>query len=147
MKIILLQDVPNVGRHNEIKEVREGYARNFLLPQKLAALATDDAVKRIAREKAQKEEYTRTVEEKYRKMADRLKNSALRFTLKMGEKGTAFGSVSGQDIVAELKKQGIEIEKSWIARDEHIKTTGEHIVPIQFPGGIKGETKVMVEGG
>ena len=145
MRVILLQDVPNVGRKNEVKDVREGFGRNFLLPQKLAMPATKETVEKIAREALQKEEHQHALERKYREIAEMLKNITLAFTMKVGEKGKAFGSVSEQDIMAELTTHGIEIEKSWIALDGHIKTTGTHTVPIKFPYEIRGEVKVVVE--
>ena len=145
MRVILLQDIRNVGRRDEVKDVRPGFARNFLLPQHLAALATDDAVKKLEREQAQKEERAQALERTYKEAAEKLKNIALRFIMKMGEKGKAFGSVSAVKIHEALKKEGVEVKKDWIILEDSIKTTGEHQVEIRFPHGIKEKVKIIVE--
>ena len=145
MKIILLQDIPTVGRKSEIKEVREGYARNFLLPRKLAVAATGEAVKRLERESAIKEAHLQTLERTYREISEKLKNITLTFKMKVGERGKAFGSISEEDIKTGLKEEGIKIEKNWLDLEAHIKTTGPHRVPIKFPHDIKGEIRVIVE--
>jgi len=145
MKVILLQNIPSVGRRDDIKDVREGYARNFLFPQKLAVLATQEVIKKLEQEKAKKEERLHAHRTKYEEAREKLKNITITFRMKMGEKGKAFGSVSEEDIAQELKKQGVRVEKGWIALAEHIKTTGTHAVPIQFPHSIRGEVNVTVE--
>lgn len=145
MKVILLHDVSALGRKNEIKKVSGGYARNFLLPQKLAEPATDAAMRALVVKKARDEEKKAEEEKRHREAAKKLKNTTLAFTMKIGERGKAFGSVTTQKIADELKKQGITTEKEWITLDEPIKTTGEHAVSIAFPHDIEGKIRIIVE--
>ncbi len=145
MKVILLQDVPTLGRKNEVKEVSGGYARNFLFPRKLAESATDASLQALAAKKAGQEEGRAQEEKKYRIAAEKLKNITISFRVKMGEKGKAFGSVGAAKIQEALASQGIEVEKDWIALDEPIKTMGEKTVSLRFPHGIPGEIKINVE--
>lgn len=144
MKIILLKDIPALGRKNEVKEVSGGYARNFLLPRGLAVPSTEAALKNLEGEMARKEKARRDEEARYGAAAEALKDMTLRFTLKMGERGKAFGSVSAQKIADELKQQGIAVEKDWITQDEPIKTAGEHDVVIRFPHGVSAKVKIVV---
>lgn len=145
MKIILLKDIPTLGKKNDVKEVSGGYARNFLLPQKLAEPSTDAAVKSLAAKKARDEREKSEEEKKYKAAAEKLKTAAVSFKVKMGEKGKAFGSVTAQKIADALARQGIAADKEWIVLDGAIKTTGEKNVPIHFPRGIAGEIKISIE--
>ena len=145
MKVILLQNVPALGRKNDIKEVRGGYARNFLFPRNLAKPVTEESVRLVA---AAKERDAREKSEKYQKhkmLAENLGTLTLSFKVKMGEKGKAFGSVTAAKIRDELKKHKVEVEKEWVLLEEPIKTTGEHTVKIKFPHEIEGKIKVVVE--
>lgn len=145
MKVILLQEIPKLGHKNEVKNVADGYARNFLFPRKLAKPATEAALKILEEQKA-REERERSIEyQKYKALAEKLKSLTLTFKVKIGEKGRAFGSVTAVKIRDALKKQGIEAEKEWIELDEPFKTAGEYAVKIKLPQGLKGEIKIVVE--
>ena len=145
MKVILLQDIPSVGKKYDIKEVNGGYARNFLLPRGLVKPATDAAIADLAARK-ERDERKKTDERRGLQAAvARLKNVTLSFRVKIGEKGKAFGSITAQKIADALNRQGIAAEKEWILLEEQIKTTGEKIVPIHFPHGVSGEIKLIVE--
>lgn len=143
MKVILLQDIPKVGKKDEIKEVSEGFARNFLFAKKLAVLATETESKKLVQKKEKKEKELSKEKEIYQKIAEKLKTMTLDFKMKVGGGGKAFGSVTKNDISEALKQKGIKIEKDWI-EDEHIKTTGEKKVQIRFPQGIKGEARIII---
>ncbi len=145
MKVILLQDIASLGRKNEVKEVSPGYARNFLLVKKLAVPATDAAIRALAVKKAQEERGKSEEDRKARAALDALNHTVLKFKMKTGGKGRAFGSVNAAKIQQELERNGIEIHKEWIMLDEPIKSTGEKTVDIQFPHGIKGEIKIVIE--
>lgn len=145
MKVILLKDIPTVGRARDIKNVSDGYARNFLLPRNLAVPATDAALAEAAARRAG-QEHAKSAEEKiYRDYAERMKTVTLSFKTKMGEKGKAFGSIGAAAIRDALKKHGIEADKDWIALDEPIKTAGEKKIAIKFPHGIMGEATIVIE--
>jgi len=145
MKVILLKDVPALGRKNEVKEVSGGYARNFLFPRKLAESATDTSLQSLAAKKAGEEQERAQEEKKYRTAAETLKNTTLSFRVKMGERGRAFGSVGAAKIQEALKKQGVEVDKDWVVLDEPIKTMGEKAISVRFPHGVSGEIKIKVE--
>lgn len=144
MKIIFLKDIAGVARKNEVKDVAEGYARNFLFPRNLAVPATDAAIRDVAGEKARKAAEEEKEKARFRELAEKLSITPLVFKVKMGEKGKAFGSVSPAKIIDELKKRGIILDKSRLLH-ESLKTTGEHKIAISFPHGVKGTIQVIIE--
>jgi len=146
MKVILLQDIPKLGNKFEVKNVNDGYARNFLFPRGLAKPAIEIVLKSLAEQKAREEREESEEYQKYKLIAEKLKSLVLRFKMKVEEKNKrAFGSVTAVKIRDALKKQEIEVEKDWVLLEEPIKTMGEKEVKIKFPTGVKGEVKVVVE--
>lgn len=145
MKVVLRQDMPNVGKKNEVKDVSDGYARNFLFPRNLAKPVTEEALKVLAAEKAREEREKSEEYQKYKVLADKLPSLTLAFKVKIGEKGRAFGSVTAVKIRDALKKQGITVEKEWIELEEPLKTSGEKNVKIKFPQELTGEVKVQIK--
>lgn len=145
MRVILQQDIPQVGRKYDIKDVKDGYARNFLLPQKLVVVANEERIGEMRRREVEAKKRKEKEVKGFRELAERLASMAVTIQTRIGEKGVAFGSVSRKDIADELKKQGITVEDDWVGLEEPIKTTGEHTVTLHFPHGIKGEVKVFVE--
>ncbi len=143
MKVILLKDIKGLGRKLEVKEVKDGYGRNFLMARGLAEAATKDALNKLEHQKKIWEaEYEKLVEE-LKIGAKKLEETELNFKMKVGEKGEAFGSVSRKDIETELARHGykdlkIELEKS-------IKTLGEHFVPIDLGEGVKTKIKIVTQ--
>jgi large subunit ribosomal protein L9 len=144
MKVLFLKDIAGSARKNEVKEVAEGYARNFLFPKNIAVPATDAILRIVEGEKAHKVAEIEKEKKRYDELAEKLKSVSIVFKVKIGERGKAFGSVSPQKIVDELQKRGIVIEKSWLAK-ESLKTTGEHMLKISFPHGIHGVIRVIIE--
>ena len=145
VRVILQQDIQNVGRKYEVKEVRDGYARNFLLPRRLAEPAAAATLK-VLEAKRQREEHQKSEEsEHYKASVEKLKGLVLYFKMKIGERGRAFGSVTAVKIRDALRKQGVAVEKEWLRLEGPIKTTGEHSATIEFPHGAKGEVKVIVD--
>ena len=145
MKVILLADVPALGRKNEVKEVSGGYARNFLLPQRLAEPAADAALAALAAKKAREEREKAKEYEQQKAAVEKLKGLVLHLKIKVGEKGRAFGSVTAQKIADEMARQGIYAQREWILLDEPIKTTGERVVPVKFPHEILAHINMIVE--
>lgn len=145
MKVILLKDVRAVGRKNEIKEVSDGFARNFLFKQNLARPATGEAIHKLSSEEQHKKEQEQKEIEKYKKLVDHLKTIVLHFKVKVGAGGRAFGSVTETKILEALKKQGIEIEPAGLELEEPIKSIGEKTISVSFPREIKGEIKLNIE--
>lgn len=145
MKVILLQDVPRLGKKDEIKEVHDGYARNFLFAKNLAKPATMESVRTLDAQRMKLQREDEILIAGYRKIVEQLKLIPLMFKVKMGEKGKAFGSISPIRVQEELKKHGIKVQKDWIEMEDHVKTSGEHSIRVKFPHGIHGEIKVIVE--
>jgi large subunit ribosomal protein L9 len=145
MKVILLKEIPKLGRKNEVKDVSDGYARNFLFTKNLARLATPEILKSMATQKAREEKEKSEEYQHYQALMEKLKSLELRFKVKIGEKGKAFGSVTPAKIKEALGKQGISIEKESILLEDSIKTTGERDVKIKLPHDLIGEVKVIIE--
>jgi large subunit ribosomal protein L9 len=145
MKVILLVDIPKLGRKNDIKEVADGYARNFLIPKKMAIIATPEKIKEIERLKQQEEMKKRQELALYEQWARRMKNIKLEFPIKADEKGKLFGSLHKEEIIAELKKFEIELSEKQIILDKPLKEVGEYLIKIKFSPEIETELKVLVK--
>ena len=145
MKVILKEDVHNLGQQGDIVEVKAGYARNYLMPQNLAILFTQKQMKSI--EETRKLE-NRNLEMQKDKLLTTLKDvEALNLSVKMkSEEGDKlFGSVTKIDIVKLLQENSIEIDKKYIDLSSPIKTLGEHKIDIIFTGDISGSFSLLVE--
>ena len=144
MKVILQQDVKGQGKKGQMIEVAEGYARNFLLPRKLAVLATADAMNTMKlQEKAKKAEEARLKAEA-EAVADKLKNSVVKLAAKAGANGKLFGAVTNKEVSDGLQKQyGIELAKNKIVM-EPIKSFGSYEVKAKLGFEISGTVYVLV---
>lgn len=142
MKIILLQDVKSLGKKGDVKEVADGYAQNFLLPKKIAEIATENVV-RIFQSQREKEQKNKIAEkEQMKKIIDTLKSKKISISAK--EKGgKLFGSVTAKNIAEVLEKEGLNISESSIIIKKAIKKTGEYEIEIKLMEGI--ETKITLE--
>ncbi len=143
MKVILLKDIKNIGRRLDVKDVKDGYGRNFLVARGLAEAATRDALNRLEAQKKIWEVEHQKLVEKLKLEAKKLEAITLNFKMKTGEKGETFGSVSHKDIEMELAKHGYKNLK--IELEKPIKTIGEHSVIIDLGEGIKTKVKVITE--
>ncbi len=144
MKVILSQDVKKLGKKGDIVEVQEGYGRNFLLPRKLAVLATAQSVnvaKQQAGSKARKEAMA-TDEAKL--MASQLEKVEVTIPVRIGEGGKLFGSVTGKDVSEALKKQNIDIDKKKISIKDNITGTGVYEAVIKVHPAITSTVKVNI---
>ena len=145
MKVILQQDVKGQGKKGQMVEVSEGYARNFLLPKKLAIAATADAINTMnLKEKARKAEEARLKAEA-EEIAKKLKDCKVQLTAKAGNGGRLFGAVTTKEISDGLKKQyNIDIPKQKLVLDEPIKAFGTYQVKAKLGFEISGTVTVMV---
>lgn len=143
MKIIFLKDVKGVGKKGEIREVNDGYARNALLPKKLAEIATVAHVEVVKNNLALKKEAHDTHTERMRNLAKSINDEHIHFSLKAGNKGELFGSVAVKDIQNELKR--FAIGDAEIVLEHPIKTVGLHPVLIDFGEGIHATIQVEVK--
>ena len=142
MKIIFLRDVRGVGEKGEVQDVKNGYARNFLIPGKFAEAATPQGLEKNRREKASIEAEQEQHRARLESAAHEIRKFTLMFRLKVGEKGEAFGSVSAHDIEAELEKRGVTVA---VKSKHHIKTLGEHDIELDLGSGVKAKLRVLVE--
>lgn len=144
MKVLLKQDVENLGKKGDIVNVSPGYGRNFLLPKNLALEVTPSNQKMIAiQQEALKKKFEKE-RASYQDVIQRLNAVTLTFTRKTGEKDHIFGSVSASDIKEALDKQGFDIEKKKIGLDEPIRRIGNYTVPIRVFHEDKAEIRVEV---
>ena len=145
MQIILQEDVEKLGTRGEVVEVAPGYARNFLLPHKLALEASPANIKRLEKIRITLAKRTATEKEAAEQQAALLNNVTVKFVRKAGETDQLFGSVTSADLADALAKQGFEIDKRRIALDEPIKILGETIVTVKLAHGVTAQFKAVVE--
>ena len=132
MKIILLKDIPKIGKRYDVKDVKDGYALNSLIPNKLAIPATDNAVKSIGIEKAREEGERMVQNELIMKNLEGLKDTTLTVSVKTNEKGHLFAGLHAVDIVKEIEKQTrLSIDPELIKLDNPIKEIGEYSIGIK----------------
>ena len=147
MKVILLQDIKNVGKKDEIINANDGYARNFLFPKKLALEASkDNLLKLQAKKDSQKHKKNLEIEE-FKKQADKIKDIVLQIKVKAGANGKIFGGVTAKEISEELKKQyKMDIDKKKIILKETIKNIGRFSVEIKFGDVVSAELTLEIKG-
>ena len=144
MEVILREHVDNVGRRGEVVKVADGFARNYLLPRKLALPATEGNKKHIERERSKfeaREAEERRVAEAIR---DRLANVEITITRKVGETEALYGSVTSADITAALAAKGFEVDRRKVQLGEPIKKLGEFEIPIKLERDVVATVKVKV---
>lgn len=144
MKIILLDDVAKLGRRGEVRDVADGYARNFLLPRKLALTASAGNLKNLDHIKKQQEGKADRVKDGASGVAARIDALAYEERRQASEEGRLFGSVTAQDIVDFLAGHGVAIERRRVTLDEPIKALGETVVLIKLHPEVTAHLKVNV---
>jgi large subunit ribosomal protein L9 len=145
MQIILQEDIEKLGHRGDIVTVKPGYARNFLLPHKLAIEATTSNMKALERIRTSLAKKTATELEAAQKQAALVNGVAVRFTRKTGENDQLFGSVTTADIAEALAAQGFKIDKRQVQLRESIKALGEYPVTIKIFRDVTAEVKAHVE--
>ena len=144
MEVILREHVEHLGRRGDVVKVAEGYARNYLLPRKLALAVTDNNKRQIDREKKLAE--ARDMEEKAaaEAIASRLTQLDIEIARRVGENDTLYGSVTSQDIAQALKDKGFDIDKRKIALADPLKALGESTVPVKIHREVTVQLRVKV---
>jgi large subunit ribosomal protein L9 len=145
MQIILQEDVEKLGHRGDVVTVKPGYARNFLLPHKLAVEATAGNLKAIERIRTSLAKKTATELEAAQKQAELLNGVGVKFTRKTGENDQMFGSVTSADVAEALAAQGFKIDKRQVQLGEPIKIIGESDVTIKVFRDVTAQIKVTVE--
>jgi len=144
MEVILRHAVENLGKPGDVVKVKNGYARNYLLPHNLAYEATPGNLKRIQQERARLEAAENQRRDAAQEVATKLEQVSLTFSARVGEEGKLFGSVTAADIAQQLEQQGFHIEKRQIDLHEPIKSLGVYRVPVRLHADVKPEVRVWV---
>ena len=145
MKIILLQDVEGLGKAGDLKEVANGYARNYLLPRRFAAGATPSLIanrtQRIAAEQRKVEKQA----EANRQLAERLSQISLTFKARVGSQGRLYGSITSQDVASALRDaESIQVDRRTIDLPDPIRSTGTFTIPVKIASGVDSKLTVNV---
>jgi len=144
MKIVLLKDISNLGKRGDIKNVSDGYGRNFLLRNRLADILTPSTEKRLKLEHEKQEKIVAELKESSELLKKKIENLNLIFEVKVGESGRAYGSVTPLKILSELKKQGITLKKEQIP-SKPIKTLGNSKVTVKLHPDIEATLNIMIK--
>lgn len=145
MKVLLLKDVYNLGRAGDIKKVADGYARNFLIPQKMAVPATAGAMKHVERIREEAAKQRQLMNEEMASLAEKIEGVVLNFKAKVGESGKLYGSVTQQMIADALSENvGTQVDRHRV-ESQPLREVGEHMVKIRLTYDLIPEVKVVVE--
>jgi large subunit ribosomal protein L9 len=144
MDVILRTDVENLGKAGELVTVKNGYARNYLLPRGLAYAATEGNRRRIEAERAQKGKKSAAEVASARGVAQQLEAVSITFTMKAGDGDKLFGSVTAHDVAERLGAEGFALDKKQIELAEPIKALGVYKVPVRLHADVKPEVRVWV---
>jgi large subunit ribosomal protein L9 len=145
VKVILTADVDKLGRSGEMKEVAVGYARNFLIPRKLAVPASGGAYRAWQHDVASREEKRQREREEAEVAATRIASTTLTMGVKVGEGGKLYGSITAKDIADALSRRGIEIDRHKIELEEPLKSLGTYKVAVKVYPGMSPEVTIVVE--
>ncbi|HUH16577.1 MAG TPA: 50S ribosomal protein L9 [Methylomirabilota bacterium] len=144
MKVILKRDIKGLGREGDLKEVKSGYARNFLLPTAAAVVADKGAVANWERHRGQREERDRVIRADAEATAERLRELRLEIPVKAGERGRLFGAVTGHQVHDAVIREGIELDRHALHMREPIKTLGEYKVDVRLMPGVETTISLSV---
>jgi len=144
MKVILKSNVDHLGRAGEVKEVALGYARNFLLPRKLAEPATASALKYWEKGKEKRAAVVSAEVKTAKELSEKLSGVNLTFSMPASEEGKLFGSVGKTDVLKSLKAAGYDVPKNSVRLETALKTTGEHEVELRLAPEVSAKVKVTV---
>lgn len=145
MKVIFIKDLKGQGKTGELKEVKDGYAQNYLIKNGFVVPATESNLKHLETENNKKMEAEKINIENCKKLKEKIEKIILQFKVKVGINGKLFGSISSKQITEELTSKGIEIDKKGINIENPISSLGTHIVKIVLHKGIIADLKVEVK--
>jgi len=144
MRIILLEDVENIGKKYEIKDIKDGYARNFLIPKGLAKLATKSVLEWVTKQKEAEKEKAEEELKGAQKIASSMDGLEVIIPVKVGEEQQLFEKINAQKISEKLKELGFEIKKEQIDLEEPIKELGEFPTKVKFEHNLETEITVII---
>jgi len=144
MKVLLCEDIKKLGWLGDIVEVNEGYARNYLLPQGLAKVATEGNIRSIAKEKGKRAEERLRERRRIEKAAEAVNGAEAVLAARANEQGVLFGSITEPMVAANLRAQGFEVADEIVKLPEHIKDLGTHEVTLRFADDVTATVRVVV---
>jgi large subunit ribosomal protein L9 len=145
MKVILKQNINKLGKKGEIKKVASGYARNFLIPNKYAVLATSTEMKKIEQEQEKKKEAAKKELANFQNLVSEIDGYELEIPAKTNEEGILFGSITAKEIAEKLQEQGFTIiNTDYIKLKTPIKETGEYDISLELPHNLEANIRVIV---
>jgi len=144
MKVILKRDVKGLGREGDLKDVKDGYARNLLLPSGAAVVADKGALANWERHRDQREERDRSAREQAEATAEKLRELKLEIPVKAGERGRLFGAVTSHNISDAIAQNGIELDRHALHLREPIKALGDYRIDVRLMPGVEATVNVSV---
>lgn len=144
MQVILLEDVPSLGKVGDLVKVSDGYGRNYLIPKKKAIFATEKNLKAMEHQKTLVQQRLGKVKKDAERLAQQIEKLSCTFAKPVGESGKLFGSVTSMEIEAFLKENRIEVDRKKILLDEPIKNIGTFTIPIKLNPEVLAHLKVWV---
>ena len=144
MKVILIKDIANLGEIGDELEVKDGYARNYLIPKEIAIPATKSALRILEEKKKEKARLEQKLIEEYKELAEKMKDLSCTISVEAGEEDKLFGTVTNDMIADTLKAEDIEIDKRKIVIEEPIKTLGVYNVDVNLHPEVKAQLRVWV---
>ncbi len=144
MKVLLCEDIPKLGWFGDVVDVNNGYARNYLLPQGLAKVATDASIRSVAEEKAKRAEQRIQEKKRLEVAAKAVEGAEAVIAAKANEQGHLFGSVTAHNIAVNLREQGFEVADEIVRLPEHIKNVGTHEVKLKYASDLTVTVNVVV---
>jgi large subunit ribosomal protein L9 len=145
MEVILMEDVPSVGKAGDVVRVSNGYARNYLLPRKKAVLATATSQKALEHERHLVQHQQGKSEQEAQKLAQRLQEISCSVAKRAGEGGKLFGAVTSADIAKALREQGVSVDRRKIVLEEPIKNVGAYTVSLKLHPTVVAQLNLVVE--
>lgn len=145
MQVVLLQDVKSLGKKGEVVNVKDGYAKNMLLPKKLGVEATAKNLNDLKLQKANADKKAAALLAEAQELCEKLEAAPVKLAVKMGAGGKAFGSISTKEIAEAIEKElGLEVDKKKISTDGAIKDAGEYTVSVKLHPEVSAKVKVLV---
>lgn len=146
MKVFLKRDVPGLGKANEVKNVSDGYARNYLFPKGLAVPATESNIKAAQVFAETQKAREDRIRERSLHIAEQLKATPLKFKAKAGETGRLYGSITSADIATKIGRAlNMTFDKHWISLERPLREIGSHTIDIKLEGGVHAHAHVVIE--
>ena len=145
MKVLLIKDVANLGKAGEVKEVKDGYGKNFLIARGFAKLATPEVIEAWEKEQAKRAEEEAKEIARLKEIQKQIEQTTLTIRHKAGANGALFGAITNKEVAEALRERGIEIDKKHIDIHPPIKQTGEYDIDVKLGHGLHATLKLIVE--